>query len=557
VVAACTLQKLRFVLAVVAMLSLSRMAVAASPPYRPSTSPAPPAPRATREGSREEVPAPQPASFPTAPRGFLEAPVLDPNADAPGVPSVAPATTDRPLPINLATALHLSNVRPLAIAFAQNGVEAAAARLDRANVLWLPNFNTGVEYYRHDGADQTTQGDVITVSKSYLAAGAGATLRFELSDAVFQPLAARQQLAAQQYELQAARNDSLATVATVYFDVQEARGRLAGNIDAKTKAEDLAKRVEVLARGLVPEIEVDRARALLLDLEQEIAASHAAWQTNSARLTRVLRLNPGTVVVPLEPPQLQVTLISPGQIVDDLIPIGLKNRPELASQRALVSATLELLRQERLRPLIPSLVLQGRSGPGGAFNGAVFEGSRNDNSYQGGGRFDGEVGVVWTLANLGAGNRALVRERAAQEQRAMLDLFNIQDRIAEEVVQAHAQIEATAVQVVKAETGLQEAQISFAGTLKGISEPRGPGQPLVNRPQEAVAALQQLNRAYNNYFASINAFNRAQFQLYRAVGYPARGLVCDRPVGEVQNVDTTRPPGMAPVCPHVLSRPCP
>ncbi len=493
----------------------------------------------------------------SAPRPLLDVPMLNENRQAPAVPSAAPLASDRPLPINLATALYLSNARPLIIAFAQNSVELAAARLQRANVMWLPNFNTGVEYYHHDGADQNTNGDMLVVSKSYLAAGAGATLDLGITDAIFQPLAARQQLVSQQFELQAARNDALALVATAYFDVQEARGRLAGNLDVKVKAEDLVRRVEGLAPGLVPAIEIDRARALLLDLEQEIAASRALWRTSSARLNRVLRLNPGAVVVPLEPPQLQVTLVPPGQMVDELIPVGLRNRPELASQSALVQATLDRLREERLRPLLPSVVLQGGSGPGDLFNGGVFVGGPSGQPYTGGGRFDTEVGVVWTLANLGAGNTALVRERTAQQQRAVLELFNTQDRIAEEVVQAHAQIEATAVQVGEAEAGVREANISFAGNLKGISQTRGADGllQLVNRPQEAVAALQQVNRAYDNYFAAVNSYNRAQFQLYRAMGYPARILVCDRAVGEFQKVDFSRPPSMAPVGPNVVARP--
>ena len=80
---------------------------------------------------------------------------------------------------------------------------------------------------------------------------------------------------------------------------------------------------------------------------------------------------------------------------------------------------------------------------------------------------------------------------------------------------------------------------------------------LVNRPQEAVAALQQLNRAYDTYFTAVNSYNRAQFQLYRAIGYPARILVCDRPLGETQNVDLSRPASMSPVCPQVIAQPCP
>jgi outer membrane protein TolC len=203
------------------------------------------------------------------------------------------------------------------------------------------------------------------------------------------------------------------------------------------------------------------------------------------------------------------------------------------------------------------VVLGGGSGPGGAFTGGVFEGGPDGTPYAGGGRFDVELGVVWTLDNLGAGNRALVRERSAQQQRALLDLFDTQDRVAEEVVRAHAQLEAAAVQVGKAEAGVREANISLAGTRIGLRNPLGPGLPLINRPQEAVAALQQLNRAYDLYFAAVNGYNRAQFQLYRAIGYPARTLICDCPLEKLQDVDTSRPASLPPVCPNAISCPCP
>jgi outer membrane protein TolC len=422
----------------------------------------------------------------------------------------------------------------------------------------LPNLNVGTDYYHHDGTDQSTDGTLIRDNKSAFAAGGGATLNFGITDAIFRPLADRQELAARESDLQTARNDALLAVALAYFDVQQARGTLAGTLDAVVKAEGLVQKTTGLARGLVPEIEVDRARALLFDLQQQVAASRANWRITSARLTRVLRLNPGAVVAPMEPPHLQVSLISPGFCVADLVPVGLTNRPELASQRALVQASLERVKQERLRPLIPAVVVEG-SGPGGFFNGGVFGGGPDGGTHLYGGRFDMDVGVVWTLQNLGAGNRALVRERTAQEQKASIDFANVQDQVAQEVVQAHAQLEATATQVDDAMTAVKEALITYNGTLTGIGQTRGAGDllQLVNRPQEAAAALQQLNRAYDIYFAAINGYNRAQFQLYRALGFPARILVCDCPVGEVQTLDTSRPPGMAPVCPHVLSQPCP
>jgi len=150
-----------------------------------------------------------------------------------------------------------------------------------------------------------------------------------------------------------------------------------------------------------------------------------------------------------------------------------------------------------------------------------------------------------------------VRERSAQQQTAVLQFFNLQDQVAQEVVQAMALVQAAAAQVEEAATGVKEARITFRGNVIGISETRGAGDLLqvIVRPQEAVAALQALVRAYDNYYAAVNGYNRAQFRLYHALGFPSRILASERPAGEIQPIDTRRPPQMAPVCPHVVSSP--
>ena len=494
----------------------------------------------------------------TGPGQVLGCPVLSENTQPPQIQPAQLAATDQPLPINLPTALYLSNARPLVIAAARTSVEEAVALLQSARVLALPNLNFGTDFYRHTGLDQSTDGTIIRDNKSAFATGGGATLDFGITDAIFVPLVARQNLAAREADLQTARNDALFTVAVAYFDVQQARGSLAGALDSIDKAEVLVRKTTGLAGGLVSRIEIDRARALEFDLQQQVVAARANWRIASSRLTRVLRLNPAAVVVPLEPPHLQIAMISPRLAVADLIPVGLANRPELSSERALVQASEQRVRQERVRPLLPTVVMQG-AGPGGYFNGGVFGGGPDGGTHLYGGRFDMEVGAVWTLDNLGLGNRARVHERVAQEQRSCIDLADTQDRVAQEVVEALANLEAADAQVESAKTTVRESVITYNGTLTGIGETRAAGGllQLINRPQEAVAALQEVKRSYDLYFTAINNYNRAQFQLYRALGYPARILVCDRPVGQPAPIDTSRPPGMAPDCPHMVSRPCP
>src|SRR5207302_684401 len=101
-----------------------------------------------------------------------------------------------------------------------------------------------------------------------------------------------------------------------------------------------------LAPALVPELETLRAEAELARRQQAELFARERWQVASADLLRVLRLDPSARVEPVEPPQLRIELIDLKAPLDDLIPLALTHRPELASQQAHVQATLALLRQE-------------------------------------------------------------------------------------------------------------------------------------------------------------------------------------------------------------------
>jgi outer membrane protein TolC len=482
----------------------------------------------------------------------LRGPILTTSPAANGLTQEQAAAGDMPLPISLAAALRLADARPLVIAAAQASVAQAAAALGGARALWLPNFNLGGSYYRHDGGGAGNSGAEFINGRDQVIAGYGLTLTVEGADALFTPLALKQVLRSREIDVQTARNDALQNVAEAYFNVQQARGRLAGARDAVVKGRELARKITALGRELTAPIEADRARAQLLELEQEATRAYEAWRVASAELTRVLRLYPGAVVVPIEPPHLQVTLIAPSEPVDALVSIGLTNRPELASQQALVQATLVRLRQERLRPLIPSVVLLGDAvpaSPGGYLSGGVFYSDASGQANPLSGRNDVSVQLIWQLRNLGLGNKALVNERRAEQQRALIELYRVQDQVAAEVAQAHAQVQSAAIRVGQAEDGLQQAQTTYAGNLRGLGQTMRVGNTdvLIYRPQEVVAALAMLQRAYDNYFRTANDYNRAQFRLYRAVGYPAGILACERPSGPVVGVDVTRPPQMAPV----------
>jgi outer membrane protein TolC len=211
--------------------------------------------------------------------------------------------------------------------------------------------------------------------------------------------------------------------------------------------------------------------------------------------------------------------------VDELIPIGLTNRPELAAQQALVRAALARLRQERIRPLVPSILLRGNAtNPAGTLAGGVFGGGLNGSMSNFGARGDFDVQVLWEFQNLGFGNRARVEEQRAEHRLAVLESFRLQDQVAAEVARAHAQARSAAARLADAEAGLKDAVDTAEKSFEGLSQTRRAGNliVLVVRPQEAVAAVQSLGLAYGDYYGALADYNRAQFRLYRALGQPAQ-----------------------------------
>jgi outer membrane protein TolC len=465
---------------------------------------------------------------------------------------------DKIMPINLPTALQLADARPIIIAAAQASLQIALAQLRRVQVIWLPNLAIGGTWYRHDGGGTANSGIEYIVGRDQYFFGLGPLLALPFADLLYLPREAKDNVAARRFDVQASKNMALRLVADAYFNVQQARGRMAGAQDVVAKAQDLVRIIEALSKDLTSPIEVDRARTELADIEQEMLLRYQQWREASADLTRELRLNPIAVAAPLEPPHLQVTLISPKEAVADLVPVGLVNRPELASQQALVQYTLDRLRQEKMRPFLPSLIIAPNAVPAapyvtaanpyGSLMTGFFSSDVNGRPQPWVGRFDSMTMLVWELQNFGFGNRALVRQRAAQQQHELTRLFRLQDQVAAEVVQAHAQVQSALFRISKSESEVKEAQTTYEGNLKAIRETTrfGDRLRLVNRPLEVVVALQQLARAYDNYFVSVSDYNKAQFQLYWALGYPASVLACERG-GEIVPVDLARPPQMAPV----------
>jgi outer membrane protein TolC len=322
---------------------------------------------------------------------------------------------------------------------------------------------------------------------------------------------------------------------------------------AEKHAAELARRAAELAKGLAPPPEESRAKVELARRRQVVMATQERWRVASAELARLLRLDPTAVVEPIEPPFLPITVIDATVTLDGLIPIALTTRPELSANQAVVQATLARLKQEKIRPLVPSLALRSVStNPSGSLGYGTFGGGTNNQLGDFSGRFDIDLQLLWEFQSLGFGNRARVNERRAEHEIATLDLFRTQDRIAAEVAAAFAAVRSAAERLNQSEPALREAVDLVNKSLEGLGQTRRVGDAvlLVVRPQEAVAAVQSLGQANADFFGAVADYNRAQFRLYRALGHPAQCLAgAMPPLSAVPEKETLEAPAEFPGTP--------
>jgi hypothetical protein len=194
-------------------------------------------------------------------------------------------------------------------------------------------------------------------------------------------------------------------------------------------------------------------------------------------------------------------------------------------------------------------MLNGFQHAGMYLQAGIFGLGPNSSLSQWTGRFDISPQLIWQLEGFGLGNLARIKEQRGEESRAIVDLFRTQDRVAADVTRAHANLQSAAQRVTQADRALRTGIITFNGNFEGLRQTTRFGDilVLVYRPQEAVYSLELLSIAFHEYFNTVAEYNKAQFELFHALGYPAQEVALQHPTGEILPVDTARPTYLPPV----------
>lgn len=429
--------------------------------------------------------------------------------------------------IDLGSALRLAEAVNPTIAISRQAIQEALANQLRAKSLLLPSLRAGMNYHLHNGVLQTSFGEMRRVnSRSFYLGGGARTLAAEtvafpavqifspLGDALFEPLAARQLVAAKNAQAAAVANSVLLEVASRYLDLVAAEAELAAVRESEVEMNRIVQITANFAKtGQGRQGDANRARseALLLHTEEQHAEEQVA--VAAAELARVLHLDPS---VHLRTPAGAigiVELVDPNQELGQLLEIVQNSRPELAALRAEIARKQTQVRQERLRPLFPTISIGFSSGTFGGGTNRTDLVSVHPEFGRFGGRTDFDAMAFWTLQNLGVGNLALQNQRRAERDLTIIEQARMLTRIRREVTDAYALSAARRQQVEINQRRLLTAEAGFREDYRRI---RGG----VGLPIEVLNSMSLLIRAREQLIRSTLEYDRAQFELFVGLGQP-------------------------------------
>lgn len=467
-----------------------------------------------------------------------------PQADLPNADSsqqgVAPATTaelfqQEVSSIDLAGALALAGVRNPELFVARQRVVEAVALRQFAAAQMLPNLNVGFNYNDHTGAIQQSSGNIIELHRQALYIGAGANavgagtvnvpgLQYNLniSQSIYNHLAARQAVNTQQLNSTAAQNDVLLRVALAYLELLRAECQRAIALQVRDNAAELAQLTgNFAAAGEGRRSDADRTATEFEQRESELLDREAQVLVASARLAQLLNLDPSIRLHAIDGWVVPAPVVPEPITLPELISMAMLNRPELASQRSAVRETLISLDAARMLPFSPQVMI-GLSG--GAFAGGSNRQDLGAQSNFSGldDRTDFDGVLFWTLQNMGCGNRAQVDAARARVSAASFQRLSVLDRVRFEVAAAHARTHARFAQLGHAERAVAAADQALREDMTRIRAREG-------LPIEVLDSLRLMGRSRTEYLNTIIDYNRAHFELYAALGQPPAEMLA-RPV---------------------------
>ena len=419
--------------------------------------------------------------------------------------------------VDLFAALQLAESQNPSIGLSRQAIQEALAQQLQARSMMLPSVRAGANYRNHQGVLQTSSGKMVDVDSSSLYLGNGALAEAagttvipgvqifgHLGDGIFEPLAARQLVAARNFQAQATSNQTLLEVAQRFLDLVRAEAEL---LALRLTEKDMDQAVQI-TRSFAKakegrEADAMRARTTALLLHSQEVRAEENLLTAAAELARVLSLDPSVRLRAPSQSAASLELVDARQDLEALLGAAQAARPELAALSAEIARKQIQVRQERFRPFLPTVSLGFSAGSFGGGPSPAFGKFNN--------RTDVDLIAYWTLQNMGVGNHALQKERLSEQDQMTLERERITNVINREVATAQALVLSRWENLDIARSRLTIAERAFQEDLRRI-------KGNVGLPIELLNSLNRLASARVDVVRVIQEYNFAQMQLFVAIG---------------------------------------
>jgi outer membrane protein TolC len=422
--------------------------------------------------------------------------------------------------IDLPTVLRLILTANPNVANARELVRETLALQTKARVMLLPSLNAGVTYHRHLGNFQASTGQIKDISSQSVYYGGGSRvwaaeslavpmvrIFSHLGDAIYEPLSVRQQVSMRQFDSTATANTLLLQGIILYFDLLGAEGRLEGARQTERETAEIVRITASYAKtGQGREGDANRARTEAYLMHTEVQRAEERVAIASGRLAEILSLDPSVRLKTVGGPISGLEIIDQDADLPMLIRMAERRRPELMSASANIQHNATKLRQEKVRPLFP-MVMMGYSS--GSFGGGSVLFPPKMGNFRG--RQDFDVLAVWSLANMGVGNMATVAERRAVLNQSFAERSLALNGIRQEVIAAYGLVKGEQTQIQITQRQLSDSEQGFREEFARLLGAEALPIEVLNSVDQLGVARQELIKAVTNY-------NQAQFRLFVATG---------------------------------------
>lgn len=407
-------------------------------------------------------------------------------------------------PIDLPTALRLAGAQSLDVRIARERLAEAKANYRSSVLQFFPWVSPGIAYRQHDDKIQDVAGNLIDVHKYSYAPGATVGVQFDLGDAIYKTLAAKQLAKAADHGFEAQRQDSVLTAVDGYFDLAQAQSAVGVANDAVRIAggyeNQLSRAVEA---GIAFKGDLLRARVQLERNRVALRKAREQQRVIAARLAQVLHLDPAVELVAPDAELVPLSLIPSTTALAVVVRQSLASRPELKQSQSLTAAAREAKDGAAYGPLIPSLGAQ-------VFWGGLG-GGRNGVSDSFGGQQDFVIGATWRIGRGGLFDAGRVRSAEARWKIATLAADKLRDDVTRQAIEAFTRWQSFADQVAVGERVLKAAE-------EGLQLAQQRKEFAVGVVLETIQAEQDLTRARLDFARTLAEFNKAQYALKRVQG---------------------------------------